>query len=556
MTGKLTPVIDDEATAGGDGEDEGDEDHDESSEPSSRAEFGQFGWRLHQGAESDGVDARLVSLHELHHDRLQVTTAHGFLTHVLAALTRNQPDPGWETLLAGVQAASRRTHEQFATWNSAAMLGLDRAQLASQLPGYVGYYDQVEMLLAGSGTIYLRSHLVTALHRAAMQTDILEHIAARGIDRFALSDLSRDRRPDFRYRVLTQVFSPEKVWAFALTALVLWGGDARWKQLQGGSLREVAFGRELDDVWNDLSRRAYLAVRQALLDADLLTLGYDGHTDHTAVVLQQARDLVGGRLGVSLMHESPHRADADIAVFSMEGEQLAIRDAPLPAEVVDGGLEEMVAGEEPYEHIYISVRRRDRVLEQWQLRPGDQLPDDDVIVLARRTVLTDAGRVVELNPLSLHEDLASCPAPAFGDVSMAALGEGGAAAAWAERLGPESSVILLDLQPSHHLQLWLAKPDARLRYAVLNAERSGRTTMVFVVQVVEGEGRSRLFVSPASDLFVRSIRAWLADRGLADRAELDLSLIGENDRVLQISLGHLLGEEFVFDFLAGRDRPE
>jgi hypothetical protein len=188
------------------------------------------------------------------------------------------------------------------------------------------------------------------------------------------------------------------------------------------------------------------------------------------------------------------------------------------------------------------------------MRPGDQLPDDDVIVLARRTVLTETGRVVELHPLHHPDDLVSCPSPTFGDISMAALGEGGTAAAWAERLGAEQSVVLLDLQPSHHMQLWLSKPGARLRYAVLNAERSGRTTMVFVVQVLEGEGRSRLFVSPASDLFVRSIRAWLADRGLAERADLDSSLINENDRVLQISLGHLLGEEFAFDFLAGRDR--
>jgi hypothetical protein len=355
--------------------------------------------------------------------------------------------------------------------------------------------------------------------------------------------------------VLSRVFAPEKVWAFALSALTLWGDDPRWGRLQGDSLREAAFGRDLDDVWNDLNQRAYSAVRQALLDAGLPTLDYDGHTEHTAAVLEQARDLANEPLRVSLTHESPHRADADIAIFSMEGEQLVIRDAPLPAEIVGRDLEEMVAGENPYEHVYVSVRRRDRLVEQWRLRPGDRLPDDDIVVLARRTVLTDAGRLVELRLLHHPDDLASCPYPIFGDLSMAALGERGTAAAWADRLGPGHAVVLFDLQPSHHLQLWLSMPEARLRYAVLDAERSGRTTMVFVVQVIKGDGRSRLFVSPASDLFVRSIRAWLADRGLAERADLDSSLIGENDRVLQITLGHMLGEEFCFDFLAGRDRP-
>lgn len=538
----------------GDDEAEPDDPSDVPAEPSSRAEFGQFGWRLHQGVESDGIEARLVSLHELHHDRLQVTTAHGFLTHVLAALTRDQPDGEWRALLAGVQAASRRTHEQFATWNSVAMLGLDRAALAAQLPGYVSYYDQVEMLLAGSGTIYVRSHLVTALHRAAMQTDVLAHIAEHGVANFMVSDLSRDRRPDYRYRVLSRAFTPEKVWAFALLAVTVWGDDPRWPHLQGQALQEVTFGPELDDVWNDLNQRAYEKVRQALHDADLPTLGYDGHIEHTAAVLEQAREIAGGRLGVSLMQESPDRADADTAIFSMEGEQLAIRETPLPASIVSSGLAEMVAGEDPYEHIYVSVRRRDRLLQQWRLGPGDRLPEDDIIALARRTVVTDDSRVVELRALNHVDDLLSSSRPVFGDVSMSALGECDVAASWAERLGPERSVVLLDLQPSHHLRLWLSEPGTRLRYAVMNAERSGRTTMVFIVQVRDGEARSRLFVSPASDLFVRSIRAWLADRGLADRADLDPSLISENDQVLQISLGHLLGEEFAFDFLAGRDR--
>jgi hypothetical protein len=50
------------------------------------------------------------------------------------------------------------------------------------------------------------------------------------------------------------------------------------------------------------------------------------------------------------------------------------------------------------------------------------------------------------------------------------------------------------------------------------------------------------------------IRAWLAETGLDDRADLDLSLIEENERVLQIALGHLLGEERLFDFGAGAAR--
>jgi hypothetical protein len=100
----------------------------------------------------------------------------------------------------------------------------------------------------------------------------------------------------------------------------------------------------------------------------------------------------------------------------------------------------------------------------------------------------------------------------------------------------------------------LADGVNRLRYAVLSAERRNRTTMLFVAQVAAGADRSQLFVVPCSDLFVRSIRAWLAETGLDDRADLDLSLIEENERVLQIALGHLLGEERLFDFGAGAAR--
>jgi hypothetical protein len=114
-------------------------------------------------------------------------------------------------------------------------------------------------------------------------------------------------------------------------------------------------------------------------------------------------------------------------------------------------------------------------------------------------------------------------------------------------------------RPSADATCWstlrrLADGVNRLRYAVLNAERHNRTTMLFVAQVAAGADRSRLFVVPCSDLFVRSIRAWLAETGLDDRADLDLSLIEENERVLQIALGHLLGEERLFGFGAGAAR--
>jgi hypothetical protein len=252
--------------------------------------------------------------------------------------------------------------------------------------------------------------------------------------------------------------------------------------------------------------------------------------------------------------EAPDRADADVAIFSMEGERLVIRNEPLPARVIDEQPQLMIAGEAPYEHVYLSVRAAARLRDQWRVDDPRLPTDDEMVAVVRRTIATPDGRVVEIRGVNDPSDLEACAGMLVGDISMAAYGDPETAERWGSVLGVENSAVLFDLQPSYHLRLWLRDESAWLRYAVLSAERTQRTTMVYVAQLVTPQGRSRLFLTPASDLFVRSIRAWLADVGLDGRAQLDPSMIEENDRVLQIVLGHLLGEEHVFDFLAGRRR--
>jgi hypothetical protein len=153
-------------------------------------------------------------------------------------------------LLAGVQSASRRVHEQFATWCSTAMLNLTREELVEQLPGYVGYYDDVERMVAAAPSVYLRSHLVHAIHRAAMQTDILDFVATHGLQTFRLSDLERTRRPDWR---VSRIRASAESCAAALTADVEERGhrDERWPRLQAVSLSESLFAAELVAEHND-----------------------------------------------------------------------------------------------------------------------------------------------------------------------------------------------------------------------------------------------------------------------------------------------------------------
>jgi hypothetical protein len=520
----------------------------------SRAEFSHFGWRLHQGAEAAGVDARLVSCHELYHDRLQVTTAHGFLTHVVAALAVETEDEHWETMLAGLQSCARRVHEQFATWSSTTTLMLTRDELAAQLPGYLPYFDDVDAMVSAIPSMYLQMHFVHALHRAAMQTDVLEVAARRGLSELRLADVDRRRRPDWRLRQLRSVVRDAAA-GFLESVTERWGDDPRWPALRDApSLSEAIFTLEFEDVWDDANQRAYSLVRRLLNDAGAPTLDYDGHMEWTGAVLAQGRMVTGTRLGVALAAEAPDRADSDVAIFSMEGERLVVRDPPLAAAVVDDAPAELIAGEEPYEHVYVSLRPRDRLLPQWTLASDPALPGnhDEAVAVVRRTVAAPEGRVVQLRPLSGPDELDGCGVPVIADVSMVLVADDELMRGWGAVLDPARSAVLFDLQPSSHIRLWLANSAYRLRYAVMTAERTGRRTMVFLAQVVSGEGRSRLFVSPASGLFVRSIRGWLADVGLDERAMLDRSLIEEHDFVLQIVLGHLLGEEYVFDFLAGR----
>lgn len=529
-------------------------DVDDDDEERPRGQFGQFGWSLHQGPLSDGVGARLVSAHELYHDRLQLTTAHGFLTHVTAALALETRREHWIRLTDGLQSFARRTHEQFATWCSTSALGLDRDDLATLLPGYAAFYDDVDTLVSDVPGAYLQLHVVHAIHRAAMQTGVLALVADRGVTTLRLADIGRELRPDWRLGRFTRSFVRSRLDDLVSELNDRWHADPRWASLLTAPLTDGLFAAELDDVWDDVNQHAYGLARHVLREVGVPTLDYDGHLDHTATVLEQARAVTGTRLGVSLSNELAPSIDADVAIVSMEGERLVIRQTPLPATVVRGvEPRHLLAGEDPYEHVYVSIRAGSRFAQQW-------LVDDAVfagnapIAIVRRTVETSEGRVVEVCIVDDPRALEDVERLVVADVSMEVLGNPDAMARWGRLISADRSVVLWDLQPSTHLRRWLAGGTSRLRYAVLNAERHARTTMVFVAQVVAGQDRSRLFVVPCSDLFVRSIRAWLSEAGLDDRVDLDLSLIEENDRVLQISLGHLLGEERIFDFGAGTAR--
>lgn len=515
-----------------------------------RGIFNQFGWRLHLGPESDGLDARLVSTHELYHDRLQLTTAHGFLVHVVAALAEETGEERWNDLQNGLQSMAFRVHEQFATWMSATTLGLGRDELAEHLPGYLGYFDDVQALVAAAPSPYLRMHLVFGVHRAAMQSEVLRIAADSGIAEFGLSDLDRTQRPDWRMTL----FDPEVLDGFASDAERAWGSDARWPALLAPALSDKLHGLEFEDIWDDVNQRAYGLARRALKEQGASVLEYDGHIEWTASVLAQAREITGTRLGVRLGSEMPELPGADVAVFSMEGETIVIRDAPLPAVVLDCSPLDLVSGEQPFEHVYVSIRQPSRLRVQWAIENPDAIGSTEAVALARRTVLTDAGRLVELCPIADLEELGDSEVPVYGDISMAALGDSGRDEVWGSLIRPDRFVVLWDLRPTHHIRLWLNEPGCRLRYCILNAERSGRTTMVFVAQVISEEGRSRLFVAPTSDLFLRSLRAWFVEAGLDDRVVLDDDLIADAGTILQIGLGHMLGEEMTFDFLAGR-RP-
>ncbi len=515
-----------------------------------RGLFSQFGWQLHLGPESDGLDARLVSTHELHHDRLQVTTAHGFLIHVVAALYKETGEGRWGELEDGLQAVAYRVHEQFATWMSATTLGLSRDELAGHLPSYLGYFDDAQELVASAPSPYLRMHLVYAAHRAAMQSEVLRIAADRGIAELRLADLDRTQQPDWRIAR----FDPRAFDGFAADVERRWGGDERWPALLASTLSTELYGLAYEDIWDDVNQRAYELARRVLSERGARALEYDGHTGWTAPALEQARKIAGTRLGVRLGSEMPEMPGADVAVFSMEGETIVLRDAPLPAVVLDCSPLDMIAGEEPFEHVYVSIRQISRLRAQWLTEDPDAIGSSEVVALARRTVLTEEGRLVELCPVADPQELSGSQVPIYGDISMAVLDDGPRIEAWESLIRPDRFVVLWDLRPTHHIRLWLGEPGHRLRYCVLNAERSGRTTMVFVAQVISDGGRSRLFVAPSSDLFVRSLRAWLVEAGLDERAVLDEGLAAEADTALQIGLGHMLGEEMTFDFLAGR-RP-
>ena len=66
-------------------------------------------------------------------------------------------------------------------------------------------------MVEAAPSAYLRSHLVHAIHRVAMQTDVLELAATRGIGDLRLSDLDRTRDYDKLNRDTKESYPGTKV---------------------------------------------------------------------------------------------------------------------------------------------------------------------------------------------------------------------------------------------------------------------------------------------------------------------------------------------------------
>lgn len=110
---------------------------------------------------------------------------------------------------------------------------------------------------------------------------------------------------------------------------------------------------------------AYTWCSALLESADCPTLPYDGHRPY----VQSIKEAIG------LLQASDDIGSSTVALMSVESETFVLED-PLPAVILPPGTSpaELAAGDDGRRHLFLAIRPRQRLLDQYRLN-GDSLSD-------------------------------------------------------------------------------------------------------------------------------------------------------------------------------------
>lgn len=535
-------------------------------EGAARGESTLDGWELRLPGGTDARVARMVSLHETFHGQLNDTSAMGTLLHGLAWVVRNRKDDvALRTLLEGLIGRCRHLHEAYATWLSLHVVGRGQPPL-ELLDGnerYLAWFARANAVASGLHGPYLRYHAVAAALRACMQGPDLAIALDRGLDRLRLADLPAAAAPDALFRQLAARLTPD-LWTRAFAA----AREARpdlpgWEVIEANeryaTLYDAALAEEHDETSTWLMICFHEAARSVL---PVPVLDFDGHLPLVQPLIKAAEALLpAGPVRVPLRAAAPGQTPEAELVGSFKGERLVLRDAPLAAvlacEASDADPTELVCGAGPHAHLFLwaAAGRRWRDQHVW---PDGPPTDDDLPLTALRRVERDGEtRLLRVWPCTPRA-LAEAHAALAGDlavivcVSMAVYGDETWCREWLPALRQVSLLaVLVDLDPFHHLDLWSRGSGPDFAFAVIELPDDHVPNRVFVLRA---DGSEHLFLIPCMPLMASSLLHFVRDVVPApSRFREDGSFLeGPTRMAMSVLLGHLLGEQRVFDFLAGR----
>jgi hypothetical protein len=510
----------------------------------------------------------VVYLHEVHHAALNDVTAWGTALHVYARL------PGDDGLQFGVLLdACRITHESLATFASVEIASARHGPLDEVLavyPDYVPLYDETAKLLANIAGPGRRQIITSALARLCMQTPVLDEIAASGLDAFRLAAIRAIDTPDGRWRWFLHQGPQVPVAAAAVADRAMveaFGRGALDSDGPGGDLAKST-DRSHDEAWEYWEASAYEQLRAMLGTARARTIGFNGHQDGTAALLEHVASRHGD-IGVRpAMPDEQRHSDAALASAVLQqvrhdlsgGERYR---AALVRPADTESVAEILAGRPLLDDrpaMIVDARPANRLaaLYRW---PGGLLPEQlrtpGGPVVAVRVMVDDGepGTVIGHAVLHTPEEFAELSErwQRRGPLAVCASLSCFADVEWKERWLPAltsagTMFVLVDVEPERFIPAW---------------SRAGREVVAIGVDVDDSSGqRTGLVFSPddgaiwwlvvANDITVNLLLEYLHDQ-LGGRLLSDAGHFAAIRDVTTVVISHLLAtESFVsFDALEG-----
>jgi hypothetical protein len=536
------------------------------------------GWRVVPSLGAGSSERMLVSLHEAAHAEFNDSTAFGTALHIYAWLAHyaTKASHDYDHFFDWLIGCCLNTHEQFATYLSVNMVAeaSPPESLLAGYPMYADWYGNAHRLcpLPGRRIPYLG---VKASLRVCMQTTILSRILGEGAEGFAAGGLLRAEMPDARLATLRTALDSQ-FWQRVV-------GD--WEVVDGARWREmVAMDADPDrrfelaePTWdepqNAFEHHVFEAVASVLRSAGGETLPYDGHHALTSSVIAGASGLASPSAYRLYAAQDRPQPEVETALTRFEDEHLVVAPEKLDGEMFalsqfgDDELSELATLEGTSSgHFFVIARRASRMLEQYRLEEQEAawlgaLGDETIVCIRRRVILPDGTARVQLwvveDPREIGRLMATAVRPlgVIASVSMASLGEGDWAEAWLPPLLANGRAsALFDLSPARHLRLW-ATEGRPVAFAVLRlSDDADGGTHVLVCEHAE---QPLPFLTPCSEVVAKSAVLFIQECiARPDVIFEDVGLVERHRMLLQLTVGHLMREERMFDFDAGRGPGE